>query len=321
MPARPRLAPALAPESETAVLSAPAPKPTAATDALGCAASKLILNQHFEGGGLTFYRKSTDNKHFGHVATPASDRGYLVGVAMQGGHRRRILQGNHASTHDFDTGSVYIRDFTDDYRADLHGGFDFVLIELSRAFIERINDENGGPRVSSLLPRAGQGDPVLAHMSHVLTSVLAQPEQQGGLFVEHLSLALGAHLLSHYGAGATSGFTESGGGRVLSRKLEARAKDMLLSSLRADTSIADIAEACNLSRSYFIKAFRQTVGTTPHRWLLEQRVQKAQDLLRMPGRSITDIALLCGFADQAHLTRVFTSVVGLSPGAWRKVNA
>ena len=43
-----------------------------------------------------------------------------------------------------------------------------------------------------------------------------------------------------------------------------------------------------------------------------------QGLLRTPGRSITDIALLCGFADQAHMTRVFTSVVGTSPGAWRR---
>lgn len=299
----------------------PSTAPPASTDALGCAASKLLLNQHAEGGGLTFYRKSTDNPHFGQVSTPASDRGFLVGVAMQGGHRRRILQGNHASTHDFDTGSIYIRDFTDDYRADLQGGFDFVLIELSRAFIERVNDERGGPRVSSLLPQAGQGDAVLAHLSQVLGGVLEQPAQSSKLFVEHLGLAIGTHLLERYGAGATTGWADTGGGRVLSRKLEARAKDMLLAALREDSSIADIAEACGLSRSYFIKAFRQTVGTTPHRWLLEQRVHKAQELLRTPGRSITDVALLCGFADQAHMTRVFTSLVGVSPGAWRRANA
>jgi len=299
----------------------PAPVPPPSNDALGCAASKLLVNQHFEGGGLTFYRKSTDREHFGHVSTPASDRGFLVGVAMQGGHRRRILQGHHASNHDFDQGSIYIRDFTDDYRADLNGGFDFVLIELSRAFIERVNDERGGPRVSSLVPQAGTGDPVLAHLSHVLGAVLEQPAQSSRLFVDHLSLAIGTHLLERYGAGATSGWADTGGSRILSRTLEARAKDMLLATARDDSSIADIAEACGLSRSYFIKAFRQTVGTTPHRWLLEQRVQKAKELLRVPGQSITDTALRCGFADQAHMTRVFTSLVGVSPGAWRRANA
>lgn len=296
----------------------PEPTPARSTDTLGCSASKLAVNQEFQGGGLTFYRKRTETAQFGSVETPASDRGFLVGVALRGGHRRRILQGNHASTHDFDAGSIYIRDFTDDYRADLQGGFDFMLVEMPRAFIERINDEKGGPRVSSLLPRNGQPDPVLGHLSQVLAGVVANPAQTSELFVDHLSLALGTYLLSQYGAGATSGWADSGGGRVLSRKLEARAKDMLLASLREDASVADIAEACNLSRSYFIKAFRQTVGTTPHRWLLEQRVQKAQELLRAPGRSITDIALLCGFADQAHMTRVFTSVVGMAPGAWRR---
>jgi AraC-like DNA-binding protein len=49
-------------------------------------------------------------------------------------------------------------------------------------------------------------------------------------------------------------------------------------------------------------------------------VQKAKELLLLPGRSITDTALLCGFADQAHMTRVFTSLVGVSPGAWRRAN-
>lgn len=293
-------------------------QPARPTDTLGCSASQLALDQEFHGGGLTLYRKRTHNDYFGSVQTPASDRGFLVGVALQGGHRRRILHGHHASTHDFDAGSIYIRDFTDDYRADMLGGFDFLLVELSRAFIERINDEKGGTRVSSLTPRAGQPDPVLGHLSQVLANVVANPAQTSSLFVEHLNLALGTHLLAQYGAGATSGWAASGGARVLSRKLEARAKDMLLASLREDASIADIAEACNLSRSYFIKAFRQTVGTTPHRWLLEQRVQKAQALLRTPGRSITDIALLCGFADQAHMTRVFTSVVGVAPGAWRR---
>ncbi len=321
MPVRQRLMSEPAPGPEPFLLAAAAPKPAPSTDALGCSASKLVINQHFEGGGLTFYRKRTDNERFGTVETPASDRGFLVGVAMQGGHRRRILQGQHATAHDFDIGSVYIRDFNDDYRADLTGGFDFVLIELPRAFIERVNDEKGGSRVSSLLPRTGKGDPGLANLSQVLTTVLAQPAPANSLFVEHLSLTIGAHLLAHYGAGATTGWEPAGGTRVLSRKLEARAKDMLLSTLREDLSMTDIAEACNLSRSYFIKAFRQTVGTTPHRWLLEQRVQKAQELLRVPGQSITDIALLCGFADQAHLTRVFTSVVGVSPGAWRKVHA
>jgi transcriptional regulator GlxA family with amidase domain len=60
------------------------------------------------------------------------------------------------------------------------------------------------------------------------------------------------------------------------------------------------------------------VGTSPYRWLLLQRVSRAKSLLRKADWSLADIAAACGFADQSHFTRVFTSIVGASPGAWRK---
>jgi AraC-like DNA-binding protein len=60
------------------------------------------------------------------------------------------------------------------------------------------------------------------------------------------------------------------------------------------------------------------MGMPPHRWLLLQRVLHAKSLLRDPLRPLADIAAACGFTDQSHFTRVFTSIVGASPGAWRK---
>ncbi len=296
------------------------PQPVPKKDALGCAAGKLSLNQELHADDLTLYRKSTRDDRFGSVGTAASDRGFLVGVALRSGHRRRIFDGRRVASHDFELGSIYIRDFTDDYRADLHGGFDFLMVELSRSFIERLNAEKGGPPVHGLLPKTGAGDPVLTHLAQAASIVLDQPGQAGPLLVDHLGVALGSHLLAQYGNRASSdaAWPEVRSGRVLSRALERRAKEMLLANMEENLSVADIADACRLSRSYFIKAFRQTVGMPPHRWLLEQRVRKACDLLREPGRSIAEIALSCGFSDQPHLTRVFTKVMGVSPAAWRR---
>jgi AraC-like DNA-binding protein len=56
----------------------------------------------------------------------------------------------------------------------------------------------------------------------------------------------------------------------------------------------------------------------PHRWLLAQRARRAKELLERTKIPISDIALECGFADQSHLTRVFTRVFQLSPAAWRR---
>jgi AraC-like DNA-binding protein len=83
-------------------------------------------------------------------------------------------------------------------------------------------------------------------------------------------------------------------------------------------SIAEIAGACNLSRSYFIRAFRETTGQTPHQWLTAQRLERARALLKDVERPLADVAAACGFADQSHFTRVFSQHTGMPPGGWRK---
>jgi len=70
--------------------------------------------------------------------------------------------------------------------------------------------------------------------------------------------------------------------------------------------------------SHFSRAFRHSVGVTPHNWLLTLRVEVAKQKLREGRLSLWDVALSCGFADQSHLTQVFTRFVGVSPGAWRR---
>jgi AraC-like DNA-binding protein len=58
----------------------------------------------------------------------------------------------------------------------------------------------------------------------------------------------------------------------------------------------------------------------PHQWLLRRRVDKARQLLHDPSAALADVALACGFADQSHLTRVFTRLTGTGPNAWRRAN-
>jgi AraC-like DNA-binding protein len=75
--------------------------------------------------------------------------------------------------------------------------------------------------------------------------------------------------------------------------------------LADDPSVSQVANECGLSTSYFVRAFKQTTGIPPHRWLTKQRVERAKELLRDPDRELADIAQLCGIVDQSHFTRVF----------------
>ncbi|MEJ0028388.1 MAG: AraC family transcriptional regulator [Rhizomicrobium sp.] len=97
-----------------------------------------------------------------------------------------------------------------------------------------------------------------------------------------------------------------------------RARRFIAENLSRPLALAELAEACGLSRSHFSAAFRETFGCPPHRWLLLQRVERAKHLLLTSGRTLREIAIDVGFADQSHLTRVFTRHVKVSPGAWRR---
>jgi AraC family transcriptional regulator len=98
----------------------------------------------------------------------------------------------------------------------------------------------------------------------------------------------------------------------------ARIKELLLDDLSADRSVAELAAECRLSAGRFARAFRRTLGTSPHQWLLEQRVAHAKCLLQEK-QSMSEIAYASGFADQSHMTRVFLRKVGITPGAWRRI--
>jgi len=107
-------------------------------------------------------------------------------------------------------------------------------------------------------------------------------------------------------------------GRMLTPLQERRVTSRLLDDLAGDTSLSELAALCGLSRSYFIRAFKQITGMPPYRWLLMQRVKHAKALLRGTKLPIAEIAVACGFADQSHLTRVFSKAFRISPAAWRR---
>lgn len=83
-------------------------------------------------------------------------------------------------------------------------------------------------------------------------------------------------------------------------------------------STAEMADAVNLSTSWFSLVFRNTTGMTPHQWQLTKRVDQARDLLTRSDLSVADIADRLGFSDQAHLTRSFRQIVGETPASWRR---
>lgn len=99
-----------------------------------------------------------------------------------------------------------------------------------------------------------------------------------------------------------------------------KVKEFIDESLGSTIRLRDCASRARLSTSYFSHAFKATFGTTVCHYIRRRRVERAQQLMLMSDQPLVQIALACGFTDQAHYCRVFRDVVGASPNAWRRRN-
>jgi AraC-like DNA-binding protein len=81
----------------------------------------------------------------------------------------------------------------------------------------------------------------------------------------------------------------------------------------------DLASLARLSTSHFARAFRATVGKSPYAYLIHRRIERTKEMMLETDLPLVQIALDCGLADQAHFTRLFTRIVGISPAAWRRL--
>jgi AraC family transcriptional regulator len=92
-------------------------------------------------------------------------------------------------------------------------------------------------------------------------------------------------------------------------------------NLSASLSCEMLARLTNLSVSYFARAFKCSFGYSPHVFLLRRRLERAQGLMLNSNAPLAQIAIECGFSDQAHLSRLFLQFTGESPASWRRARA
>jgi AraC-like DNA-binding protein len=99
-----------------------------------------------------------------------------------------------------------------------------------------------------------------------------------------------------------------------------RALKFIEGNLGSKMAIREIADYVALSSSHFSRAFKRSLGSSPNAYVTERRVERALHMMASTQKSLTEIALACGFSDQPHFTRSFRRVVGMSPGVWRRTS-
>jgi transcriptional regulator GlxA family with amidase domain len=98
------------------------------------------------------------------------------------------------------------------------------------------------------------------------------------------------------------------------RRVTEHIEEHLSSTIR----LQDLAAIARLSHSHFCRAFKESLGHPAHAYVMRRRVHRAQGLMLTTAEPLSQIAALCGMADQAHFCKLFRRLVGESPNAWRR---
>jgi AraC family transcriptional regulator len=226
-------------------------------------------------------------------------------------------RGKCVAKADIHAGATYLYDLKRDPRYVINKPFHSLFFYLPRSALDGIAEQFRSARIDELTCELGIGhhDAIIRSIGASFMEGLRRPTEVNQLFVDHMMLALTAHVAQTYGGLRFD--TEPARGGLASWQAK-RACERLESDLGGKFSLQQIAAEFDLSVSHFSRAFRISTGLPPHQWLLRQRVKAAKQLLSVRDLPLSEIAISAGFANQSHFTRVFSELVGVSPGAWRR---
>ena len=179
---------------------------------------------------------------------------------------------------------------------------DFDLSRVSEAL---------GQRLTMPPPRVFRNER-LRYLARCLAEECEKPDEYSSLYVDGLTLAACIDFLR---LGRED--LAVGAARLAPRQLR-RVEEYLIEHLAETVRLKDLASLTGLSQSQFGRAFKASTGFSPHRWQLNARVAKAQELLLAGQMPLAEIALATGFVEQSHFNRVFKNVMGTPPGSWRR---
>lgn len=191
---------------------------------------------------------------------------------------------------------------------------------LPRQVVSRVAEEVVGVELArlELVDQVGFQDPLLSQVALALWRELEQPAPAGALYAQCAAQLLAVHLVRHYSGSRARLRAIPPPSQGLTERQRQRLLEFIREHLSEPLSLDTLAQQVGFSPYHFARVFRQTMGASPHQFVLRQRLERAQQLLEQTELPLVQVAAACGFADQSHLTQVFTQQVGCTPRAYRR---
>jgi AraC family transcriptional regulator len=133
----------------------------------------------------------------------------------------------------------------------------------------------------------------------------------------HCAVLEAASLLKRHFDGRPTAEVSDGRGRLLTWQVR-RVREFIDANIANRLLVADLCALVRRSEAHFARSFRLTFGESPHAFVVRRRLQLAARYMLQTEMDLSEIALRCGFSDQAHLCRRFRKATGQSPAAWRR---
>jgi AraC family transcriptional regulator len=241
-----------------------------------------------------------EHRHQMHILTMVTS-GTPINQAIDGQAQQNLVGHNNAFI--LPAGAVH--------RCDWQQNIEFMFVGLDPYVFVKVGQDLINPDRMELIPHfATIEDPLLQGILLTLKQEMITNGLKTPLFIDQLKTTLVMHLLRSYGVRKVEIATYSDG---LPRYKLNQVVDYIAAHLDQNLELDDLAQQVGMSQFYFSRLFKQSLGTTPHQYVIQQRVERAKQLIQKGQLSLIEVALECGFANQGHLNRHFKRLLGVTP--------
>lgn len=272
----------------------------------------VFPNENFVDLGL--YQFGKEQCEPAHSFGPASRNHYLFHFVLSG--TGKLMADNakgETQTYQIKSGQgfmIFPRQITT-YIADQHLPWEYVWIEFD------------GLRAKEIVELAGLSLDNPVYRAH--SKELREEMKKEMLYMAEHGEESPFHLIGHlylfidYMSRSSVSMRLSSEGRVRDFYIK-EALTYIEQNFQNDISVEGIAKSCGLNRSYFGRIFKDAIGKSPKEFIMDYRMVKATELLKLTDLTIGDIGNAVGYPNQLHFSRAFKHTYGMSPREWRNKN-
>jgi AraC family transcriptional regulator len=240
----------------------------------------------------------------------------IVLFVLKGAAQLEWRRGNRFSRLGVKPGDVLVAPPCDFNRLRSNLAIEVLCCPVDLEILREMAEQGWPPGGSAfeIVEGVNRSDEELWALGRRLADQLLAPIPGSRVYAQAIQTQVAIHLLWNYSTLPRPGESDE----ALADHRLRQVVEYIQQNLGEDVSLDTLAGVAGLSPNYFLGAFRQATGRTPHRYVTELRIARACELLHDPRRPISEVSLAVGFSSQSHMTEVFRRTMNTTPAAYRR---